>query len=109
MVQPMIKLRIISLLVICALLLPLHSVLHAQNEDVLTRERDESATTTEEREHALTVLLDAARQFRNNGELLEAARLMNRAGRLQLRLTRPQDALATYNEAQALLKQTPDT
>jgi tetratricopeptide (TPR) repeat protein len=84
-------------------------VLRAQDEDVLAREDDERVTTTEERERTLASLVAAASRLRNTGETLRAARALNRAGRLQLKLSLPQDALASYREALAILKRTPDT
>ena len=81
---------------------------HAQNVDVLTRESDESARTTEERQRSLEDLLTAAGQLRNTKETSKAVRLMNRAGRLQLRMNLPQAALATYQESLAILKRAPD-
>jgi CHAT domain-containing protein len=72
------------------------------------RAADEAAATTEERQRALASLLEAARRARDSGEAAEAARLLNRAGRLQLKLNLPQDALATYGDASALLEKSPD-
>jgi CHAT domain-containing protein len=102
----MIKLRLIPLLLICIWLSV--SAPQAQNDDVLSRQADESATTTEERQRSLATLLTAASQFRDSGEALKAARFLNRAGRLQLKLNSPQDALATFQDALTILKQTPD-
>ncbi|HJQ68561.1 MAG TPA: CHAT domain-containing tetratricopeptide repeat protein [Blastocatellia bacterium] len=102
----MIKRRLILLLTLC-LLLPAAAP-RAQDEDVLNRENDERVTTREERERSLATLLAAARQARDAGESLQAARFLNRAGRLQLRLNQSQDAIATYQEALAILNQTPD-
>src|SRR6185503_15794483 len=94
------------------LLLVLYTLLtasnpQAQNEDVLTREGDESATTTEERQRALATLLSAARQL-NDVDSLKAARFLNRSGHLQLRLNLVQDALSSYQDALTILKQSPD-
>lgn len=83
------------------------SARQAQNDDVLNREGDESASTTEERQRALTTLLTAARQLREAGETSQAARFLNRAGRLQVQLNSTQDAIATYQDALILLNQTP--
>lgn len=103
----MTKLHLLLLLLLC-ISWPA-SALRAQDADLLTRESDESATTTEERERTLAWLLTAAGQLRKAGETLKAARVLNRAGHLQLQLSRPGDALASYQEALALLKRTPDT
>jgi CHAT domain-containing protein len=103
----MMKLRLIPLLMVCVLL-PL-SAASAQEEGVLGREGDESAITTGDRQRVLAILLDAARQSLDTGELLEAARYMNRAGRLQLRLNSPQQALVAYRESRSILRRAPDT
>ena len=102
----MIKRRFILLLTLC-LLLPVPAP-RAQDEDVLTRENDERVTTRGERERSLTILLAAARQARDAGEALKAARFLNRAGRLQRALNQSQDAIATYQQALTILNQTPD-
>jgi CHAT domain-containing protein/tetratricopeptide (TPR) repeat protein len=103
--HPMMTLRLILLLVLYILLSV--TAQQAQNEDILAREGDESAITAEARQSALTALLAAARQSRGAGEGLKAAGFLNRAGRLQLQLSLPKEALATYQEALELLKQTP--
>ena len=92
----------VAFILLCA------SASHAQNDDVLSRDADESAKTTEERQSALAILSAAARQARADGEASKASRLLNRAGRLQLKLNLPQDALAAFNDALSLLKRTPD-
>jgi CHAT domain-containing protein len=102
---PMMTLRLILLLMFYILLSV--TAQQAQNEDILTREGDESAITAQARQSALTALLAAARQSRDAGEGLKAAAFLNRAGRLQLQLSLPKEALATYQEALELLKQTP--
>ncbi|HYY93416.1 MAG TPA: CHAT domain-containing protein [Pyrinomonadaceae bacterium] len=68
---------------------------------------DDSAVGLEARREALGKLEEAARLFLNAGERLEAARALNRAGRLQLLLSAPQDALDSHRRALALLEQTP--
>ncbi len=98
--QPMTRLRLILLFVVVIATLaafPAH-----RQDNVLLREGDESAITLEQRQQALNTLLTAAQQFRNAGESLRAAALMNRAGRLQLRSSLPEQALATYQEASSL-------
>src|SRR5437763_563768 len=102
----MTKLR--TLLLASALCFVLQAPGVREGADALAREADEGATTVEARQSALADLLAAARQYRDAGQTLEAARAMNRAGRLQLKLNSPQDALATYKEALALLEQMPD-
>ena len=76
---------------------------------MLRRDSDEIAGTQEERRRALTILMSAARRLREQGDLLQAAGFMNRSGRLQIRLNESDDALATYQDALNLLKQTPNS
>ena len=94
------------LLAIC-FALPASAPQAQEDADTLAREADASATTVEARQQALTTLLASAYQLRDAGETLEAARALNRAGRLQLKLNLLQDALVTYQEALTILKRTP--
>lgn len=103
----MIKVRLISLLSVIVVLSPAYAQ-QGHDDYVLTRESDESAITVEERQHALTMLLDAASRLRHTAESVKAARFLNRAARLQFLLNRPQDALATYRDARAAHESTPD-
>jgi len=99
--------RCLLLLLVFYLLWPA-TVPRAQDENVLTREGDESATTTEARQQALAALLTAARQLRGTGDALKAARFLHRAARLQVELNLLQDAIASYQDALTILDQTPD-
>jgi CHAT domain-containing protein len=67
----------------------------------------DAASTLEERQEALKELTEAVRLYLISGENVEAARVLNRAGRLQLKLNKLDDALANHHQALALLKQTP--
>jgi CHAT domain-containing protein len=106
-VLPAIKRAVILLALLACVLSPAFSR-QAEGEDVLARESDEAATTTDEKQRALTILLAAADRARAAGESLEAARYMNRAGRLQLRLNLPHDALSTFNGALSTFGQSSD-
>src|SRR5437763_15616299 len=68
---------------------------------------DDGAVGLEGRQEALKKLEEAARLFLGAGETLEAARVLNRVGRLRLILNAPQDALVSHRQALALLKRTP--
>jgi CHAT domain-containing protein len=68
---------------------------------------DDDAAGLEGRREALKKLEEAARLFLDAGETLEAARALNRAGRLQLLLNAPRVALDSHRQALTLLKQTP--
>lgn len=101
--QNLLKARAFGLLLL-ACVLPAAS--QAQNESVLTRQSDESARTREEREQALSILLDAARQV-TDSDPAKAAAFLNRAARLQFRLNSSQDALASYQSALTILDRSP--
>lgn len=68
---------------------------------------NDNATTLTERQDSLRKLEEATRLFLTVGENLEAARTLNRAGRLHLILNSPQNAITSHNQALDLLKQTP--
>src|SRR2546421_12124155 len=65
---------------------------------------DDDAVSLEGRQEALRKLEEAAGLFLSAGEREEAARALNRAGRLQLLLNAPKDALETHSRALSLLK-----
>ncbi len=81
-------------------------VQRAQNDDVLTRENDDRATSIEQRQQALTSLLAAAQQYRSV-DPVKAAAFLNRAARLQVRLNLSKQAITTYQDALTLLKPAP--
>ena len=85
----------------------LPAVSQAQNESVLTRQNDEGARTREQREQALTILLNAAQQI-SNSEPAKAAAFLNRAARLQFRINSSPDALTTYQSALTILDRSPE-
>src|SRR3954468_23307403 len=102
------KTLLVTLLLFTALVLvPPRGARAGQDEDVLARDTDEKATTPEERERAHNVLLFEAGRLRDAGDLLKAASLLNRAGRLQLLLHRQQDALVTFRDALAVHESAP--
>ncbi len=68
---------------------------------------NDSANTLEERQDALRKLQDAAQLFLGADEKIEAARVLNRAGRLQLILNSPSDSINAHNQALSLLKDAP--
>ena len=90
---------------ICAYFPP--AVSQASDDSILTRANDEIARTRDERQHALTVLLEAARQSQN-AEPTKAARFLNRAARLQILLNSSQGARANYQAALAILDHSPE-
>src|SRR5947209_14033886 len=101
----MIALRLLLLVLLLCFVLPVRMSQAQGDADSTTADVDESAISVEERRRTLTELSTAARQFLDNGQTLEAARALNRVGRLQLSLNSLQDALAAYREALTILKQ----
>ncbi|HJT28018.1 MAG TPA: CHAT domain-containing tetratricopeptide repeat protein [Pyrinomonadaceae bacterium] len=73
----------------------------------LAAEANDEAATLTERQEALRKLNESAQLFVSAGEILEAARVLNRVGHLQLILNSPLDAITTHNKALDLLKQSP--
>lgn len=103
-----------SPLISLALLLCLVSGSHAQETPEtgetgrqLAAAANDDALSREERLAALRKLEEAARLLLNAGEKVEAARVLNRTGRLHLILHAPQDALNSHLKALALLEQSP--
>jgi CHAT domain-containing protein len=65
------------------------------------------APTLGERQEALKKLKEAVPLFLSAGNTVEAARVLNRVGRLQSLLNEPHAALDSYHQALVLLKKTP--
>jgi CHAT domain-containing protein/tetratricopeptide (TPR) repeat protein len=108
-IAPQNKRRGISLVVVLCACLAYYHGSQAQLPDVLNRDNDDSARTVEEKQQALSAVLTAAQQARGTGDVLAAARFMNRAGRLQLSLNLLQDGLVTYQDTLNLLNQSTDS
>ena len=68
---------------------------------------NENVTTLAERQAALAKLQESVRLFLSVGEKLEAARVLNRVGRLQVILSSPPDAITSHAQALTLLKDAP--
>ena len=73
----------------------------------LASSADDAAVTVEGRQESLRKLEESARLFVSVNETVEAARALNRAGRLHLVLNAPLDALASHQHALELLRETP--
>src|ERR1043165_6287144 len=98
------------LLMLIVLLLCAATCLHGQEaSDSLEMARqlanaaNDNAVSLEDRQESLRRLQQSADLFLSVGESVEAARVLNRAGRLQLLLSSPQDAAASHSKALALL------
>lgn len=69
---------------------------------------NDHALTFEERQDALKKLKEAVPLFLSSGEIVEAARVLNRIGSLEVLLNEPHDALDSYRRVLVLLKKTPN-
>lgn len=93
----------VALVLVLVCVLPAQSPATAQtDDDVLTRQSDEGATSQPQRESVLAVLLSAAHRARQ-ADPAKAASYLNRAGELQMRLNRTEQALSSYRDAEALV------
>ncbi len=73
----------------------------------LAETTNENVATLAERQAALARLQESVRLFLSVGEKLEAARVLNRVGRLQVVLSSPPDAITSHSQALALLRDAP--
>jgi CHAT domain-containing protein/predicted negative regulator of RcsB-dependent stress response len=80
----------------------------AQDEYYPQIEEDYRVTSLEEREAAVANLLAKVEEFRKSGQVIEAVRTLNRVGRFQIRMSAPEKAVTTYQEALKLLEQKPE-
>src|ERR1051325_820500 len=91
------KLRSLTTLAFC---LVLSSVaIQAQEDKAGTDLEDARVATVAARQDAVTNLLASGDQSSGHGDNVKAARAWNRAGRFQLILKKPDEALATYHKA----------
>lgn len=99
------KLRSLITLTFC-LVLATVGVRAQDDSKALTDEEDARVATVAARQDAVTNLLASGEQSRASGDVVKAARAWNRAGRFQLMLNKPDDAIATYHKALAVLTNT---
>jgi CHAT domain-containing protein len=77
-------------------------------EDAQIIEEDYRVTSVEGRQHAVENLLSSVAELRNSGQMIAAARALNRVGRFRIRMSMPKDAATTFQQALELLEQQPD-
>src|SRR4026207_865898 len=65
----------------------------------------ENLTTVAARQEALDKYLKSAEELRQANELVKAAQALNLAGRLQLKLNRPDEALKSFQDSSSLTEQ----
>src|SRR4029079_2102017 len=82
----------------------------AQSETrTLTDEEDARVATVAARQNAVTESLTAGDRFHTAGDNEKAAGEWNRAGRFQLKLNKPEDAILTFQRAVDVLATNPDS
>ena len=80
----------------------------AQAQDAQRVEEDYRITSIDERHRAVAELRKSADELRRSGQVIEAARTLNRVGRFQIRMYVADEAITTFQQALQLLEQQPD-
>ncbi|HEV7680654.1 MAG TPA: CHAT domain-containing tetratricopeptide repeat protein [Pyrinomonadaceae bacterium] len=99
--------RFLVLVALSCCLLPLLAQAQGSAQDQIIEE-DFRVAGVSERQQAVETLSARVDEFRNAGQLVEAARTLNRVGRFQIRLFVQEEAIATFQKALQLLDQQPD-
>jgi CHAT domain-containing protein len=97
-----------SAVIVFCLVLPVHRPEASNNPGVPARATKQPSATTAARKQTLNTLLSTAGQHRRANDTLKAVQTLNEAGRLQLDLNLPKDALVTFQQSEALLDQGTD-
>ena len=71
-------------------------------------EEDHRVTSVDGRQRAVENLRNSADGLRKSGQVIEAARALNRVGRFQMRMSLAKDAVITFQEALKLIEQQPE-
>src|SRR5215207_9571695 len=99
------KLFVALLLSVLCLALPAYAPDAQDKATGESQDSTENLTTVAAREQALAARLKSARELRQANDLLKAVQSLNQAGRLQLKLNQPDEALATFKESLTLTNQ----
>src|SRR6266478_5261641 len=92
-------------LLVLVLALGICFAVHAQSDDeAAILEADFAITTAEAQQRAVTELQSQSDALRTSGNLVEAARTLNRVGRFQIRMFALDKAVLTFKEALHLLE-----
>src|ERR1041384_2416102 len=96
-------------LLVLVLALGICFAVHAQDDaDADTLEADFAITTVEAQQRAVTELQSQSDALRTSGDLVQAARTLNRLGRLQIRMFALDKAVLTSNEPRHRRTKQPD-
>ena len=79
-----------------------------ESAEVRSDEEDYLITSIDERRRAVVELRKKADELRLSGQLIDAARTLNRVGRFQIRMYVADEASQTFQQALRLLDQQPD-
>lgn len=101
--------RLLVLALASLFFLWLSSAGRAQDADALIRIQDRQLSSREQREQALTSMLNSAREARAAQDWPRAAAFLNRAGRFQIWLHKAEAALPTFEEVRSILKHSPES
>jgi len=102
------KTRLLLIAAFC-LLSPTVALLAQSETRSFTDEEDARVATVAARQNAVTESLTAGDRFHNAGDNEKAASEWNRAGRFQLKLNKPEDAIVTFQRAVDVLATNPDS
>jgi CHAT domain-containing protein/tetratricopeptide (TPR) repeat protein len=90
------------------LVFPVYAPEASDNASLPARESKQRSATIAARKQTLSSLLSAAGELRQANDTKKAIQTLNEAGHLQLDLSQPNEALATFQQSQALLDQNID-
>ena len=100
--------RSLLLLTFC-LLWPTSALPAQEDTKAFTDEQDARVATIAARQNAVAESWAAGNKFHEAGDNVKAASEWNRAGRFQLRLHKPKEAIATFQRALDVVRTHPDT
>jgi CHAT domain-containing protein len=95
-------------IVLFCLVFPAYAPEASDNASLPARETKQKSATIAARKQTLSTLLIAAGKLRRANDIQKAVQNLNEAGHLQLDLSQPNDAFATFKQSQALLDQNID-
>lgn len=97
-----------SAVIVFGLVFPVYVPEASNSAGVPARETKQQSATIAARKQTLNTLLSTAGQLRRANDIKKTVQTLNEAGHLQLDLNLPKEALATFQQSQALLDQDTD-